>query len=515
VISAVQQLPRHAALIGGSVVLASFLYSLDWVIGAVALPQMQGSFSATQDQISWVITSYIVASAVMLPTGGWLSARFGRKRVFVWALTGFILASVLCGAAETLTMEVIARIVQGMSGAFLIPLSHAIILDTYPPEQHGRAMALWGMGSVAGTVLGPGVGGYLTEYISWRWIYYINVPFGLAALVGVLAFVPETKRDPGKRLDWLGFLTLALGIGALQMMLDRGERLDWFESEEIVLLAWISGLSLYVFIAHTLTAREPFLDPHLIANRKFFITLLLISYYGLLSVPPMVLMPPFLESLRGYELDTVGLLQMPRGVGMFAALFVSGRITGRVDPRVLIGLGLLGLAAANYEMSTWTAEVGEWPILWTGALQGAGAGIMLVPIQVIAFPSLAPERRTEATSVFNLWRSVSSSVGVSVTLTVFITAVGEARARLVQNVSPFAQALRPGQGGGYSMGGEKSLAVLERAVDVQAAVSGYNTAFLVLLFGTLSALPLLLFVGKPDKLAPAERAEAEGAVIAE
>ena len=390
--SVAAQLPRHPGLIAGSVVLASLLYSMDWVIGAVALPHMQGSFSATQDQISWVITSYIVASAIMLPTGGWLSARFGRKRVFVWALTAFMLSSVLCGAAETLTVEVIARVVQGMGGAFLIPLSHAIILDTYPPEQHAKAMALWGMGSVFGTVLGPGVGGFLTEYISWRWIYYINVPLGLIALLGVLAFVPETRRDPGRRLDWLGFLALALGIGALQMMLDRGERLDWFESEEIVLLAWISGLSLYVFIVHTLTAPEPFLDPHLIANRKFFITLLLISYYGLLSVPPMVLMPPFLESLRGYELDAVGLLQMPRGVGMFFAMFLSGRITGRVDPRVLIALGLVGLAAANYEMSTWTAEVGEWPIVWTGALQGAGAGIMLVPIQVIAFPSLAPEK---------------------------------------------------------------------------------------------------------------------------
>jgi DHA2 family multidrug resistance protein len=504
--SAAVPLPRHPGLIAASVMLASLLYSIDWTIAVVALPHMQGAFSATQDQISWVITSYIVASAIMIPTGGWLSARFGRKRVFVWALVGFMAASVLCGSAESLTVEVLARIVQGMSGAFLIPLSHAIILDTYPPEEHGKAMALWGTGAVLGSVVGPTLGGYLTEFASWPWIFYINVPLGLVALVGVLAFVPETPREPQRRLDWFGFLTLAVGIGALQMMLDRGQRLDWFESGEIVVLAWLAALGLYLFAVHSVTARNPFLDPHLIAHRKFFVTLLLISLYGFLSMPPMVLMPAFLQHVNGYSIDAVGLLQTPRGVGLLAAMLISGRITGRVDPRTLIGCGLVCLAVTNYEMSRWTADVGQWPIVWTGFVQGIGAGIMLVPIQVIAFPSLAPHQRTEATSVFNLVRSVCSSFGVSLALTLFVITGADTRSRLVEYVTPYRAALRAAQeAGALDAGTERGLALIEREIELQAAVAGYNADFLFLALVALCALPLLLLIGRPQPISAADR----------
>jgi DHA2 family multidrug resistance protein len=476
------------------VVLASLLYSMDWTIAAVALPHMQGAFSATQDQISWVITSYIVASAIMIPAAGWLSTRFGRKRVFLTAVGGFTAASVLCGAANSLTVEVLARIVQGMSGAFLIPLSHAIILDTYPPERHGKAMALWGMGSVCGAIIGPTVGGYVTEYLSWRYIFYLNVPFGLVALLGAAAFVPETVRDPRRRLDWFGFLALALGIGALQMMLDRGQRLDWFESSEIVVLACLAGLGLYLFVVHTLTARDPFLDPRLIGQRNFFVSLVLIAFYGLLTLPPMVLMPTFLEGLRGYSIDAVGLLQSPRGVGLLTALFVGGRITGRVDPRFLIGFGLLCLALPSWEMSGWTSEVGVWPIVWTGLVQGIGAGIMLVPIQVIAFPGLAPHQRTEATAVFNLVRSLCSSVGVSVALTLFVVTSSQTRARLVEHVSPYSKALH--QAAGFDMGTQHGVALIEREVELQAAMAGYNADFLFIAIASVAVLPVLLLVGR-------------------
>jgi DHA2 family multidrug resistance protein len=495
-------LPRHPALVTGSVMLASLLYSMDWTIAAVALPHMQGTFSATHDQVSWVITSYIVASAIMIPTAGWLSTRFGRKRVFLYAVSAFTAASVLCGAADSLTTEVLARVAQGVGGAFLIPLSHAIILDTYPPEEHGKAMALWGTGSVFGSVIGPTVGGYVTEYLSWRFIFYLNVPFGLIALLGAAAFVPETQRDPRRRLDWFGFLTLAVGIGALQMLLDRGQRLDWFESGEIVIEACLVGIGLYLFAVHTLTARQPFLDPRLIAQRHYFLSLMLISFYGLLSVPPMVMMPSFLEGLRGYTIDQVGLLQTPRGIGMLAALVISGRITGKIDPRLLMTIGLLSLAWASWEQSTWTAEIGEWPIVWTGLVQGAGAGIMLVPIQVIAFPALPPSQRTEAAAVFNLVRSVCSSVGVSVTLTLFVVQSAVMRSRLVEYVSPYREALRSG---GFDAGTPEGLAVIEREIELQAAMTGYNTAFRFLALAALAALPLLLFIGRTRGTAARDR----------
>jgi len=505
------ELPRHRGLVTASVVLASLLYSMDWTIAVVALPHMQGTFTATQDQISWVITSYIVASAIMIPTGGWLSANFGRKRVFIYAVIGFIISSILCGAADSLPVEVIARILQGMSGAYLIPLSHAIILDSYPVEQHGKAMALWGAGSVLGSVVGPVVGGYLTEFISWRWIYYINVPIGLIALIGSVLFVPETQRSP-RRLDWAGFLTLALGVGTLQMMLDRGQRLDWFESQEIVVLACLAALGLYLFVVHTFTikGRDPFLDPYLILHRKFFLSLLLIAGYGFMTLPPMVLMPSFLEHLRGYTIDAVGLLQMPRGVGMLISLLVSGRITGRIDPRFIIAFGLSCLALTNYEMSTWTAEVGEWPIVWTGFFQGIGAGIMLVPIQIISFPDLAQHQRTEATSVFNLVRSVCSSVGVSIALTLFVVTSAENRAWLVQYISPYSSALRAAQETGtLDAASPHGLAVIEQQIDLQAAMAGYNVVFLFLAIAAVAGLPLLLFVGRTRRLGTAEHEQTE------
>ena len=493
---------RHPALVTASVMLASMLYSMDWTIAAVALPHMQGAFSATQDQISWIITSYIVASAIMIPTAGWLSTRFGRKRVFVTAVALFTGASVLCGAATSLPMEVIARILQGMGGAFLIPLSHSIILDTYPPEQHGKAMALWGTGSVFGTVLGPPVGGFVTEYLSWQWIFYINVPLGLIALVGAVLFLPETERDRSKRLDWFGFVTLAVGVGALQMMLDRGERQDWFASTEIMVEAGLAALGMYLFVAHILTTRNPFLDPRLIAQRRFFLSLLFISFYGFLSVPPMVLMPTFLENLRGYTIESIGVLQMPRGVGMLLALVLSGRISGKIDPRIMIAFGLGCLMVASGEMSRWTAEVGEWPILWTGFMQGWGAGIMLVPIQVISFPTLAPNQRTEAASVFNLWRSVCSSAGISLTLTLLLGTAAGTRARLVEHATPYNDALGQGEEGDiWNLGSEESIAVLAREIDRQASVAGYNEAFLFLALAALAAMPLLLFVGRPPKTA--------------
>ena len=501
--------PRHPALITLSVGLASLLYSIDWTIAVVALPHMQGTFSATQDQISWVITSYIVASAISLPTSGWLSARFGRKRVFMWAMAWFLISSVACGAAHTLAMEVAARIVQGMSGAFLIPLSHAIILDTYPPREQGKAMALWGTASVMGSFIGPTLGGYVTEYLDWRYIFYINVPFGIVAMLGTAAFVPETRRDPRRPLDWLGFISLSIGIGGLQLMLDRGQRLDWFESWEIIATAGVSALAFYVFNVHCLTARTPFLDPRLFAKRTFFMGLVFAFLYGLLTTPPMVLMPAFLEHVRGYAIDDVGLLQAPRGFGLLAAMIVGGRIANRIDPRPTIAFGLVCLAISSWEMSSWTPDVGPWPLLWTNFMQGVGGGIIMVPIQVVAFPSLPPASRTEAAAVFNLVRSVGASIGVSGALTLFVQASSVGRSQLTEHVTPYNPVLQAPQGWGMATQGQ--LAHLDQVIDLQAAMMAYVHDFWLFALGALAALPLLLFIGKVRT----PQGEAAGSVVAE
>jgi MFS transporter, DHA2 family, multidrug resistance protein len=500
---------KHPALITASVSLASFLYSVDWTIAAVALPHMQGTFSATQDQIGWVITSYIVASALSIPAAGWLSLRFGRKRVFLWAVAVFLVASVACGAAHSLALEVLARVIQGLGGAFLIPLSHAIILDTYPPEEQGKAMALWGIGSVAGSFVGPTLGGFLTEYLSWRYIFYINVPFGLLALAGAAAFVPETERDPNRRFDWLGFLSLSLGVGALQLMLDRGGQLDWFESWEIITEACLAVLGFYYFNVHCLTAKQPFLDPRLLAQRSFFIGVVFAFLYGFLTTPPMVLMPAFLEHVRGYPIDTIGLLQAPRGFGLLAAMIIGGRVMGRVDPRALIAFGLLCLFFSSWEMSTWTGEVDVWPLLWTNFVQGIGGGIILVPIQAIAFPGLAPHRRTEGAAVYSLIRSIGASIGVSGALAMYVRTSSVMHSQFVEHVSPYNQALKAQPHGGWSMATSQALAHLEHEIDVQAAVIAYTGDFWIFALVALAALPLLLFIGRQIlPQSPKERAEA-------
>lgn len=489
-------LPKHPMLVTWSVMLASLLFSIDWTIAAVALPHMQGAFSATQDQIGWVITSYIVASAIAISAAGWLSARFGRKRVFVWAMTGFTVASVFCGAAESLEFEVAARMAQGVCGAFLIPLSHAVILDTYPPSEHGKAMALWGAGSVFGSFLGPTLGGYLTEHLSWHWIFYINIPFGILAAVGIGLFVPEIERDAKRPLDVFGFLTLAVAIGAFQLMLDRGGSLDWFESREIVIEAVLAVAGGYLFLSHSLTTDRPFLNLSLLTQRNFVLGCSFVFMYGLLTVPPIVLMPSFLQDIRGYDIEDIGLLQAPRGLGMLLAMIVGGRITGRIDPRPVIAFGLVCIAISAVEMSTWTAEVGAWPLVWTNFVQGIGGGIILVPIQVIAFPGIPPVLRTEAAAVYNLIRSIGASIGVSATLTLFVRAGTTQRARLAEHVTPYAESMRTAAA--PQLDSLTALAHMDRQLDLEAAMLAYLGDFRLLALAALAGLPLLLLVKRNE-----------------
>ena len=480
-----ETIPRFRGLITASVMLATLLYSIDWTIVVVALPYMKGIFSATEDQVAWVITSYIVASAVALPTAGWASRRFGRKRVLLSSIAGFTISSVICGAADSLSIEVIARTVQGFTGVFILPLSNSIMLDNFAAKDHGKALSIWSVGAFSGSFFGPVLGGYLTEYLSWRYVFYINVPIGILAFLGILSFLRETPREKGSRLDWIGFLSLAIGVSALQIMFDRGHRLDWFESREIILEATVACLAFYFFIVHSLTSRKPFIDPRLFYTPQFRLGLVLMGFYGLLTVPILALMPIFLDDLIGFPIDTVGLLQTPRGIGLLAALFIAGRLSGRVEPRTLICFGLLCICIVNYQMSKWSLDVGNWEIIWTGFIQGVGAGIAIIPMQEVAFYGKSSSERTDASALINLTRSICSSVGVSVILNFYFINSGTARSDLI----PFINWFEPAFGGRHLQNGDETLAQLALEIDRQAAMLGYSAAFMVL--AVLALIPLI------------------------
>ncbi len=336
------------------VILATLMQALDTTIANVALPYIQGSVSASQDQIDWVLTSYIAAAAIMTPPTGYLAARFGVKRLFLISVAGFTVASMLCGMAQSLVQIVLFRVLQGMFGAALVPLSQSVLISVYPPQRQGFAMALFGVGVMAGPVLGPVLGGWLTENYSWRYVFYINLPIGVLALVGMMVFLQESPARQGEKLDWFGFGTLSLGIGALQILLDRGEQKDWFASGEIWIEAIIAASAFYLFLVHTFTAEKPFVRPSLFRDRNFAAGTLFIAIIGLTYYASMALQTPYLQNLMNYPVITAGLVMGPRGIGTMAAMLIVGRLVGRVDTRLLLGIGLAITAWSFYAMTGWT-----------------------------------------------------------------------------------------------------------------------------------------------------------------
>ena len=491
--------PAHRGPITVSVMLATIMQALDTTIANVALPHMQGSLGATYDQISWVLTSYIVAAAIVMPLTGFLSARFGRKRVFMASIVGFTITSMLCGAAMNLTQIVLFRLLQGVFGASLVPLSQAVLLDTYPRERHGPAMALWGLGVMVGPILGPTLGGWLTEYYDWRWVFYINLPFGLLAWFGLGLYVRETEIDATRRFDLMGFAMLSLGIGALQMMLDRGGTLDWFASTEIVVEAMLAGLGLYLIVAHMFTHEHPFIEPALFRDRNFSVGLLFIFVVGMILLTTMTLLPPFLQGLLGYPVVDVGLLLAPRGIGTMISMFVVGRLSGRVDARLQLVLGLLLASFSQWEMTQFDLDITGWDVVRTGIVQGLGLGFLFVPLSTIAFSTLAPRLRTEGTALFSLVRNIGMSIGVSVVITKLSSNVQANHAGLAQFIEPFSFALRQAAASGaVDPGTPLGLSLLDAEVTRQAATLAYLQDFRMMTWVTLAALPLVLLLrGRP------------------
>lgn len=482
-----------------AVMLATIMQALDMTIANVALPHMQGSMGATQDQISWVLTSYIVSAAICMPLTGFLSLRWGRKRVFMGAVVGFTAASMLCGAAQSLNQIVLFRLLQGVFGASLVPLSQSVLLDTYPRERHGSAMAMWGVGVMVGPILGPSLGGWLTEYYNWRWVFYINLPFGLLAWLGLATFLRETPLDRQRRFDLLGFALLAVAIGALQMLLDRGESLDWFASREIIFEATVAGLACYLFIAHILTAeRTPFLEPSLFKDRNFSVGLVFIFVVGVILLATMALLPPFMQNLMGYPVLDVGLLLAPRGIGTMIAMLTVGKLAGKVDVRYKLVLGLLLTSFSLWEMTRFTNDTTSIEIIRSGLTQGLGLGFLFVPLSTIAFSTLAAHYRNEGTALFSLMRNIGSSIGISVVTTYLSQRIQINHAALADYLTPFRyafqQALDSGALDSHSPAG---LVSLNNLLTQQAATLAYLQDFRLMMWITLAALPLILLLKPP------------------
>jgi DHA2 family multidrug resistance protein len=493
-------MPAHAAPQIGNraaitvcVILATLMQALDTTIANVALPYTQGSVSASQDQINWVLTSYIVAAAIMTPPTGFIAGRFGLKRLFLASVAGFAFASVLCGVAQSLVQIVLFRILQGLCGAALVPLSQSILLSIYPKERQGSAMALWGVAVMAGPILGPVLGGWLTANYSWRYVFYINVPIGMLTFAGMMAFLTETARNATAKLDWFGFGTLSVAIGALQLVLDRGEELDWFGSGEIILETIVAASAFYLFLVHIFTADKPFVRPALFHDRNFAAGVLFVAIVGLTYYASLALQPPYLQNLMGYPIVTAGLVMGPRGIGTMGAMMVVGRLVGRVDTRLLLGVGLGLTAWSFYAMTGWTPDVSQAAIVGVGIIQGIGLGFLFVPLSVVTLSTLPMEHRTDGTALFTLTRNIGSSVGISVVSSLLTqnTQVNHADIALqVMSVNRgFEDPIIEQFWNPLSAAGRGALDAL---IARQAQIIAYIDDYQLLMIATLAVIPLLI-----------------------
>ena len=487
----------NRAAITVCVILATIMQALDTTIANIALPYIQGSVSASQDQINWVLTSYIVAAAIMTPLTGFLAGRFGRKRLFLAAVAGFTVASMLCGMAQSLVQIVLFRTLQGMFGAALVPLSQSVLIDINPQERRGSAMALFGIAVMVGPVLGPVLGGWLTENYTWRWVFYINLPIGALAFLGITTFLPDTDRNAGAKLDWFGFGTLSLAIGALQVLLDRGEQLDWFGSGEIWIEAIVAASAFYLFLVHTFTADEPFVRPALFRDRNFAAGMAFIFIVGVTYLASLALMTPYLQSLMNYPIVTAGLVLGPRGIGTMVAMMIVGRLVGRVDTRLLLVIGLGLTAWSFYDMTGWTPDVSQMTIMGNGVVQGAGLGFLFVPLSTVTLATLPPEQRTEGTGLFNLSRNIGSSVGISVVTSLLTQNTQANHADIVQHVTAVNRVFEsPNIAQFWNPATDAGRAALDAMITQQAQIIAYIDDFKLLMIATLVVIPLLIVFKK-------------------
>ncbi len=485
---------RHRGLLMVAVMGASIIQFLDATIANVAIPHMQTSLGATFDSVTWVLTSFIIASAVATPITGWLADRIGSRRLFLGAVIGFLITSMLCGIATNLPEMVLFRIAQGVFAAFIGPLSQSIMLDINRPSAHARAMAIWGMGVMIAPISGPMLGGWLTENYSWRWVFYINLPIGIPTLAILWWLLPSRPISP-RRLDYLGYILFALGLAALQLMLDRGQGEDWFQSWEIILEGGIAAAMLWMFCVHIATTANPLFPRILWTNRNFMTALAFMPIMGLVMIAMAALLPPMLQNLFGYPVFDAGLLMAPRGLGVLISMFIASRLIGVVGPRALIATGFAIASATLWRMTGWSLEMGWDEIALTGLIQGMGFGLCFMPLNVIAFSTIPPAQRTDGSGLLNLMRSVGASAGISLLATLLARNIQTSHADIAGHLTPAnlppVDLSAVDRLGSYGQG---VLVALDGMVNREAAMVAYINDFKVAAIAIALAVPLVLLM---------------------
>ena len=482
------------------VMMAVLLQVLDTTIANVALPHMQASLSATQESINWVLTSYIVASAIALPISGWLADRVGRKRLLLISIVGFTVASTLCASAVSLTEMVVFRAFQGVSGAFIVPIAQATLFDINPREKHGQAMALFGGGVMIGPILGPVLGGWLTDNYNWRWVFLVNLPVGAICAFLMMRFMPKTETHK-RNFDMFGFALLAIALGALQMFLDRGEQKDWFESWEIILELALALAAAWIFVVHIVMAKHPLFERSMFKDRNFSTGMLFMAVTGVLLLAGLALLPPLLQNMYGYSVLQSGFLTAPRGVGTLISMLMAGRLVGRVDSRLLVGIGVALMGVSLWMMTGFAIDQPSTPVITSGVVQGLGLGLIFVPLQSLAFETLAPRLRTTAAALLNLARNIGGSVGISVVTAQLVRMTQVAHADIASHVTeqsiPSAdptllQTIAPQ--------GDVALAIINAEITRQALFIAYLDDFKLMMLLTFAVLPLLLLMRRGQQV---------------
>ena len=486
-------------LITVPVLMASLLHAVNMSTAYVALPNIQGNLSATPDQVGWIITAFVVASAVGTVLTGWLSQQIGRRAVFLGAIAGFTLTSLLCSTATDLGTLVLFRILQGFVSAPLLPVSQSIMLDTYPREKHGFAMSIWSMGMILGPVIGPTVGALVTEYYGWRYLFILNIPLGLAAFFAILPTLPKAPHKPGG-LDWIGVTALIIAVSSFQLMLDRGERQGWFESPEIVAEAFVAALSFYIFLAHCLTAKNPYINLAIFRDRNYVIGVCLIFVFGVAVFSSLFVLPLFLQNIQGYPVISAGWVVSARGVGTMLAMLSGGFLADRFQAKHLILVGLLCVGYSNWMMTHWSADVSLDEIMVVTLINGFGMGVMWVTLSTVTFSTLAPELRVEAASLFALIRAIGASVGTSVIVMILVRSSQINYSELRDNIHAGNEALLAlGDRTPWSLDTAAGLAALAKLVAREAMMIGFLNDFVFLVAIAVVGVPLVFLLRRPQK----------------